>query len=180
MELDDIEDDVYCLRKCPIVLLKDANFKLTYFHHAQDIIKSLTPTKPVWKTESSAGPFANVEGIVTVKFCWRGPVEGHSGYWGSKDPLKRMVPNAWPGGRQTEFVLVQENSPITTPSAVKGVHGKVTYKISITAVWETSQEKTYSLYNLYYKVGTWRYRGAIGRIADEDTLCQACSSQSSE
>ena len=46
-----------------------------------------------------------------------------------------MLPNASPGGRQTEFVLVHENSPITTPSGVVGVHGEVTYKINVNAVW---------------------------------------------
>ena len=37
---------------------------------AQDVLsKPLTPIKAGWNTESSAGPGANVEGIVTVKFC---------------------------------------------------------------------------------------------------------------
>ena len=52
-----------------------------------------------------------------------------------KGPLKRMVPNASPGGRQTEFVVVHENSPITTPSGVEGVYGEVTYKINVSAIW---------------------------------------------
>ena len=133
MASDNIENDVYCLRKCPIVLLKGANLILSVL--SKILFKLLTPTKAVWKTESSAGPFANDKGIMTEKFCWRGPVEGLGGNCGLKGPLKRIVPNAWPGGRQTEFVVVHENSPITTPSGVVGVHGEVTYKVEVTAVW---------------------------------------------
>ena len=49
--------------------------------------------------------------------------------------VKRMVPSAWPGGGQTEFVVVHENIPITIPSSVEGV--KVSYKINVSdgAVW---------------------------------------------
>ena len=46
---------------------KDVKFNIIR-RPVQDIIKPLTPTKAAWKTESSAGPGANVEGIVTVKF----------------------------------------------------------------------------------------------------------------
>ena len=104
---------------------KNVNWILL-FRPAQDIIKLLTPTKAAWKTESSAGPSSNVEGIVTVKFCWGPPVEGGGGNWGSKFPLKRIVPNASPGGRQTEFVVAHGNSPIAITSSVEGV--KVSYK----------------------------------------------------
>ena len=43
-----------------------------------------------------------------------------------------MVPNAWPGRGQTEFVWVHENIPITIPSSVDGV--KVSYKINVSVV----------------------------------------------
>ena len=62
-------------------------------------------------------------------------MECDGGNCGSKGPLKRMVPNAWPGGRQTEFVLEHEDIPITTPSGVEGVYGEVTYKINVSAIW---------------------------------------------
>lgn len=44
-----------------------------------------------------------------------------------------MVPNASPGGRQAEFVVVHENIPITIPSSVEGV--KVSYNINVSAVF---------------------------------------------
>ena len=98
---------------------------------AQDVLsKPLTPIKAGWNMESSAGPGANVEGLVTVKFCCRGPVEDCRGNFGSKGPLKRMVPKAWPGGRQTEFVVVHD--PIATQRSMDGV--KVSYKINVSAV----------------------------------------------
>ena len=112
--------DRYCLCKCHIVSLEKWNLIL-FVVLCKILSKPLTPTKAAWKTESSARPGANVEGIVTVKFCWGGPVEGCGGNCGLKFPLKRMVPKAWPGGRQIEFVVVHENSPITTPSSVDGV-----------------------------------------------------------
>ena len=99
----------------------------------QDIIK---PTKAVWKTESCAGPGANSMGTMTEKFCWKGPVkEGLGGNCGLKGLLKRTLPNAWPGGKENWFRYVHENSPITTPSGVVGVHGEVAYKINVNAVW---------------------------------------------
>ena len=112
-------------------LAKRCEFKLIFIRPAQDIIsKLLTPTKAVWKTESAAGPCAIVMGIETVKFCWRSPVEGRGGNCGLKGPLKRIVPNASPGGRQTEFVVVHD--PIATQSSMYGV--KVSYKINVSAV----------------------------------------------
>ena len=60
---------------------KDVKFNIIR-RPVQDIIKPLTPTKAAWKTESSAGPGANVDGIVTVKFSW-----GGDGKCGLKVPL---------------------------------------------------------------------------------------------
>ena len=105
--------------------------ELSKYYSAQDV-KSLTPTKETWKTESCAGtPVGKVDGIVTVKF-WYGGLSGVDDWnWGSKGPLTRTVPKNSPAGRQEP--PGHDNIPITTAISTEPV--KLSYRNNVSAVY---------------------------------------------